>query len=173
MIRTIVSFAARETVLLLLLVVSLAPALFVGALADSASLQLYALSGEVADLPVLSAVVAETVAGYNGLPVGIAVALWLLSAISFLLAAIRSESSLVFRLRFLSAFLFIWSTFLGFVALVLVAWSLPSVPLIARLDENWAAKAIPVLIVLEFILLVGLALFFAVRAANSAGGGRA
>ena len=151
MIRTIVSFARREAVLLLLLVVSLVPALFVGALAASASLQLYALSSEVADLPVLSTAVAEIVGGYHGLPIGVALALWLLSAISFLLAAVHSESSLVFRLRFLSAFLLIWSAFLGFVALVLVAWALPSVPLIALLDENWVAKAIPVFIVLELI----------------------
>ena len=168
MIRNTVSFAVREAVLLLLLVVSLIPALFVGALVECASLQLFAISSEVADLPRLSAVVAETVAGYHGLPVGVTVALWLLSAISFLLAAVRSESSLDFRLRFLSAFLLIWSTFLGFASLVLVAWALPRVPLIARLDENWISKAIPLFIVLEFIVLVGLAASFAVRATKSA-----
>ena len=163
MYRSIISFAVKEVVLIALMLVSLAPAYLLGVVADTASLQLFALD-EKLDLPVLSSFVAESIAGYHSQPETIAIAFWLLTAILFMSVAVTSETSQEFRLRFLPGFLLVWSVYLGFVALILAAWAIPNMPLIERIDNTLLSNGAGVIVTIELVIFLGLSIFFWIRA---------
>ena len=170
MIKSLFSFVSREGTVLLLLLTSFAPAVFFGAAADAASIRLFLMAEKTeGSLPMFSKMVSDSVAGYQGFPVEIAVASWLLTVILFLVAAFTTDTSQQFRLRFLPGFLLVWSLFLAFVSAILFAWALLLTPLYTRLgtDNAWYVIFMPYVIIGEIALILAIPLWFVFRSTRN------
>ena len=154
--KALFSIMKRESVPIMLVLISFLPLFFIGSLLDIFLTHLYAAAekGETA-LPVISRWVHNSIAGNRMLPQEMMSCFWLLLVILFIANVLTSHDQRQFRIRFIYSFLFTWLLSITTAFFIALACILPSDLLLSRIDgQGLLSGIIRIILIIELALVV-------------------